>query len=672
MSEAVCRFKPDGTILFVNEAYCRLFAKSRHQLVGSTYAPIVHPDDYDRVQAELQTMGPDNPTVVIENRVTTGSGEVRWTQWTNRGFFDEHGGMVECQSAGRDITERVVAEAALRRSHEELLFLAEASEVLASSLDAERTLSAVARAAVPFLADGCTVVLFDHGRIARYRRLAFAHVDPELEQAVRDRNKASNNEEVPAALRPVLDRLRAGEPVLMPEISQAEIETMGLSKEQLRLVRMQDPCSHMLVPMVARGKVLGAINFTASRRHSARRYEEENLALGMELGRRAAVALDNARLYAERQEMDRRKDEFIAVLSHELRNPLAAITTALELIGSSDDPHVRTRALAIARRQARNQSRLVDDLLDVSRLLRGSIELERDTVDLREHLRIAVDVHRRSTDPPGRMEVDVPPDPVWAAVDPMRFEQIVGNLLDNARKYSPESTTITCTLDREGPAARLRIRDRGAGLSPEGLARVFEPFEQLGPRHARPHAGLGLGLTIVRELAELHGGGVSVASDGPGRGAEFTVELPTAERPAEHAGEDATEGPELRPVRVLVVDDNADAADALSELLALWGHDVRAAYGGEEALDAAAAFDPDVALVDIGMPGMDGYETARRWRELTNGQQRRARLVALTGYAQPHDVDRALASGFDEHLAKPARPDALRKVLQRPEQARPD
>lgn len=664
MTEAVCRFKPDGTIVFVNEAYCRLVGRSREEVVGSTYAPIIHPDDIDRVAEELQVLSPESPAVVIENRITTTSGEVRWTQWTNRGFFDANGELVECQSAARDITEQVAAQAALRRSHEELRFLAEASQDLAASLDAERTLQAVAQSAVPFLADGCTVAVFDQERAGTYQRLAFAHVDPELERAVQERNEVSQTEEVPAELRPLFDRLKAGEPVLVAELDRTDVEAMGLSEGQLRLVRMQDPCSHMLVPMAARGKVLGSITFTSSRRHSDRRYCEADLALAGELGHRAGMALDNARLYAERREMDRRKDEFIAVLSHELRNPLAAIVTALELIRSSDDPRGREQALSIAQRQARNQSRLVDDLLEVSRLLRGSIDLALETVDLRERLKAAVEIQHRSRERPGRVKLELPSEPVWASVDPMRFEQIVGNLLDNARKYSPEDTTITCTLDREGPVTRVRVRDRGAGLAPESLAQVFEPFEQLGPRHARSEGGLGLGLTIVRELAELHRGSVSAASEGPGRGAEFTVELPALDRPAEDAVREPVAHPEGRPSRVLVVDDNADAADALAELLALWGHEVRAAYGGEEALAAAVSFDPDVALVDVGMPGTDGYETARRWRERADGQERRARLVALTGYAQPHDVARALDAGFDEHLAKPARPEALRRVLE--------
>jgi PAS domain S-box-containing protein len=659
LAEAVCRFKPDGTLLYVNAAYCAISGRSAETLIGTTYALLVHADDLERVHLQVASMAPDNPEIVIENRVILPSGEPRWTQWTNRGFFDDAGNLIECQASGRDITAHVEAQDALRASQERLRFLADATKALASSLDYEKTLVTVARLAVPFLGDQCSVSLIEHDS---FHPVALAHVDPELEARLQPYQADRRPEQLKPAVRALVDRIIAGHAVLVPDFAPADIDAFELEGEDLERARLQQICSYMMVPLAARGRTLGGIVFAASAGHSGRHFTEEDLGLALELGRRAALAVDNARLYAELQEADRRKDEFLAMISHELRNPLAAIVTALDLLEEDDaDPGLRARALGIARRQAEHQARMVEDLLEVSRLLRGKIEIRREPVDLATALRAIVAGREAGCATRGQnLELRAPDQEITALVDVTRLEQIVGNLVENACKYSPDGALIEITLERAGAAARIRVRDEGAGLQPESIQRVFDPFVQLGVPHASSPAGLGLGLTVVRHLVELHGGEVSASSAGLGRGSVFTVELPVIDAvPA--ATPQPESAPHQIPRRVLVVDDNADAADMLGHLLECWGHQVRVEYSGTGAVEAAREFQPELAFVDIGMPIMDGYDTARALRAVPGAGD--LALVALTGYAQESDVAEAAAAGFDHHMPKPVRTPRLRELL---------
>ncbi|BDG09541.1 hybrid sensor histidine kinase/response regulator [Anaeromyxobacter paludicola] len=371
-------------------------------------------------------------------------------------------------------------------------------------------------------------------------------------------------------------------------------------------------------------------------------------------------------LAGELESVDRRKDEFLSVLSHELRNPLAPIRNAVYLLnrGAAADPARLERMLGVIDRQVEHLARMVDDLLDVTRITRGRVELRREPLELGALVRRAGEDHRAMAEQAGlELRIEAPGEPLWVDADPTRIAQIAGNLLQNAVKFSKSGGAVTLSLARAGDGAELRVRDTGAGIEPELLARVFQPFVQAERTLARSAGGLGLGLALVKGLAEMHGGRVAAASAGPGMGAEFTVWLPLSAPAAARAEAALADTAAPRRLRVLVVEDNRDVADSLVELVEAFGHEVRLAHAGPDALAEARAAPPDVLLCDIGLPGMSGYEVASAFR--ADPALRGARLVAVSGYAQPEDRRRAAEAGFDEHVAKPPDPAALERLLAR-------
>lgn len=362
---------------------------------------------------------------------------------------------------------------------------------------------------------------------------------------------------------------------------------------------------------------------------------------------------EHARQAAELREADRRKDEFLAMLAHELRNPLAPIRNGLEILRLSDGDAVAVRQMhGMMSRQVDHLARLVDDLLDVSRITRGKAELRVTTVDLRAVLDRATEAVRPLTDARRhRLTVIQPGRPVWASADIARLTQVVGNLLTNAAKYSEEGASINLSLEENGEHAVIRVRDTGLGIPPEMLPRVFELFTQIDRTLDRADGGLGIGLTLVRSLVEMHGGTVAAASDGIGQGSEFMVQLPRLPAGEAHVTE-STAPASVTALRILIVDDNPDAGDSLAALLAISGHTVEVARSGPLGLEAARQLLPDVALLDIGLPGMNGYDLAQRLRNEPFGNE--VTLIALTGYGQEDDRRRSAAAGFDHHLTKPA------------------
>jgi PAS domain S-box-containing protein len=365
----------------------------------------------------------------------------------------------------------------------------------------------------------------------------------------------------------------------------------------------------------------------------------------------------------DRVRRDRARDEFLAMLGHELRNPLATIQHAMTLLDRALVGERERHVIDVVHRQTAMLSRLVDDLLDVSRLTSGNVRLAREPVELQALARRCVDalVHgRRGTG----HDIHIEGEAVYVDGDRARLEQIVTNLLDNAVKHTPAGGRVTIETRRAGDDAVLVVRDTGAGIAPDLLPRVFDFFVQ-GPQGLdRAHGGLGLGLAVVKTLVGLHGGTVAAASAGPGRGSEFTIRVPTAPAPAEAAGTAPEAAGDAAPSRrrVLVVEDNADAREMLRILLESDGHAVQTAADGTEGLAALRAFRPDVALVDVGLPGIDGYTLARMARE--DAETRAIRLVALTGYGQTEDRARALAAGFDRHVTKPVDPALLEQLVQ--------
>ncbi len=369
------------------------------------------------------------------------------------------------------------------------------------------------------------------------------------------------------------------------------------------------------------------------------------------------------------READRRKDEFLATLAHELRNPLAPIRNALHLMAQAGgNGHDFEEERAIAERQVAHLARLVDDLMDVARISQGKIGLRKETVDLVTIARRAVETVRASVRDRGHeLSVRLPTEPIWLEGDPTRLEQVLWNLLNNAVKYTEPGGQIHLEAMRDGEQALVRVRDTGIGIMPEMLPRIFEMFVQVDQETVRSQSGLGIGLGLVQFLVELHRGTISATSAGPGQGSEFVVRLPVLpDEAGNRFATDRVDHLEARAAlprrRVLVVDDNLDAANSLARLLdRLYGQEVRVSYDGPSALEVASDYRPDVVLLDIGMPGMDGHEVARQLR--SRPEFERTLLVALTGWGQDTDRRKSREAGFDRHLVKPVDPAELRSLL---------
>jgi len=367
------------------------------------------------------------------------------------------------------------------------------------------------------------------------------------------------------------------------------------------------------------------------------------------------------------RDADRRKDEFLATLAHELRNPMAPIRNAVQVLRMQGGKEPGSdEVLDMIERQVEHMVRLVDDLLEVSRITLGKIELKRQRVELADIVRSALETSRPALEGAGHeIMVQLPARPVELLGDPVRLSQIVGNLLHNAGKYTEGRGRIVLEGRVEAGTLVLAVRDNGIGIGPEMLPHVFEMFTQVDRSRGHSQGGLGIGLTLARSLAHLHGGTIEAHSDGLGKGSEFVVRLPALEpaqredRAAKQRGQRAGTGSGLR---VLVTDDVPDSADSMGMLLRLWGHEARVTYGGEEALRAVASEAPDLVLLDIDLPDLPGLEVARRLR--ADPRTRDIRLVAMTGYGQREDRRRTQEAGFDAHLVKPVDPQELKKLLE--------
>jgi PAS domain S-box-containing protein len=395
---------------------------------------------------------------------------------------------------------------------------------------------------------------------------------------------------------------------------------------------------------------------------TAQRHQEQ-LAAAHETLRASEARLQHVMI--ELREADRRKDEFLAVLAHELRNPLAPISNSLHILRmtSKHDPGV-DRVGEMMERQVNHMVRLVDDLLEVSRITRGNIELRKEPIAVAAIVRSAVETSQPLIEIANHQFVQsLPAEPLTVDGDPVRLTQVVANLLNNAAKYTDPGGQIWLNVRREDQWVAISVRDTGIGIDTSMLPRVFDLFTQVDRHTDRAQGGLGIGLTLVKSLVEMHGGTVQVHSEGKGRGSEFVVRLPLAAArvATDMPGKDTHESATLGTRRVLVVDDNHDAADSLGLLLKLLGVDVHVVYNGPDALEAFATYKPAVVFLDIGMPGMDGHEAARRMRELP--LSREVTFIALTGWGQEEARNRSQIAGFDYHLIKPADIGALQTLL---------
>ena len=423
-------------------------------------------------------------------------------------------------------------------------------------------------------------------------------------------------------------------------------------------------------PILARdGRVLGTFGtyFRTCREPSAAERDAVEV-----LAKTAALAIERARMddalrETERKlrEEDRRKNEFLAALSHEMRNPLAPLRTAIRLLQENDGGDARERLVKTMDRQVEQLVRLVDDLLEVSRISRGILQLREELLDMRNVVALAVETSQPLLEAAGHaLSVELPEQPVWVHGDRARLAQILSNLLNNAAKYSDPGGRIAVNVRRHGTNVSVSIRDTGIGLDPQAIAGLFELFARGESSERRHSDGLGIGLALAQRLARLHGGSVTGVSDGPGTGAEFTLHLPIATS-AMSAARDAEDSisPDDRPLaaRVLVVDDNRDAADMTAELLTTLGCETRSVYDGDSAVSAAEQMQPDVILLDIGLPDVNGYDVCRRIRQEAWGSE--TTIVALTGWGQAQDRLESDAAGFNAHLVKPVAADSLIALL---------
>jgi PAS domain S-box-containing protein len=445
-------------------------------------------------------------------------------------------------------------------------------------------------------------------------------------------------------------------------LTQADLEAhpewRGFSEEAERHPPLR---GWLAAPFVARdGRNLGLIQLSDK---SEGEFTEEDESILVQLASMASVALENARLYEELREGDRRKDEFLAMLAHELRNPLAPLRNALVLLGMEHlDEETAQQARDIMTRQVDHMGRLVDDLLDVSRIMRGKIELRKEPVEAATIVNRAVETAMPLIQlQQHELIVELPPEPIWIDADVVRMAQVISNLLNNAAKYTPAGGKIWVQVERRHRGVAFHVRDTGVGIEPQLLPRIFDLFTQSERSIERSQGGLGIGLTLVRNLVEMHGGSVAVSSPGPGLGTEFLVALPTLAAHQKREAQPWQPSP-IRQLRVLVVEDLVGSAKLLAAMLRkFWGHEVLMAHDGLEALQVAKSFRPELVLLDIGLPGISGFEVARRLRQMPETEN--SLLVALTGYGTNDDRRKARDAGFDEHLVKPSSVESLQQLF---------
>jgi PAS domain S-box-containing protein len=554
------------------------------------------------------------------------------------------------------------------RREERERYLARATGALASSLDHEAMLTILAGLLVPGLADWCSIQLLEEvegGGPPQLRPIAVAHADPaKLEQA---RDYQLRYPPDPEHLRGLWNVVRTGVSELYADVTPELLAGSAKDADHLELLLGVGMRSLIAVPIRVRDRVSGTMTLVSTA--PGRRYEHEDVVLAEELGRRVGAAIDNAKLFEQAQaalaraeDASRVKDEFLATVSHELRTPLNAVLGwASMLDGTVADAQV-SKGVAVIHRNARAQAKIIDDILDVSRIITGKLRLELQSVDLAKIVRDAMEVVRPSADAKAiAIELRSPSEPFVLVADPERLLQVVWNLLSNAVKFTDTEGTVTATVACDGPRVTLTVTDTGRGIPASFLPHVFDRFKQADGTTTRRVGGLGLGLAIVRHIVELHGGQVRAASDGPGRGATFTVTLPVralrAERPdavgsvrAEPQAPAALP-PSLGGVRVLVVDDEPDARELVFTVLELAGATVEMAGSAAEALTMLRRQPPDVLVSDLGMPDEDGFELMRQVRALGPERGGAVPAIALSAYTRGEDKMRAAAAGFHYHVS---------------------
>ncbi|WP_437896805.1 PAS domain S-box protein [Sorangium sp. So ce124] len=705
-------------IVGCNRAFCELTGYSEAELLDRPFADLTHPDDRPRETATwVQALNGGHLEWRSEKRYVRKDGRVRWAVVRGAVIRDERGKPVRTIGVVKDITEHKQAEETRRWSEDRYRGLVEATEEVVWATTPEgltqqhspHWCSVTGQRPEEMLGRGWLAVVHPDDReqvLQSWARAVEAKARYETEYRIRAADGSYRRTQARAV--PLLDaegRVREWIGMNIDITDRRQIEERFRAAQELsldafvvlravrdaggeivdfvfdfanpaagrlhcvplealvgrRLLDVMPDLRAEMFPLYARAVETGEphdteVELTAG----GRRVWVRNMAV--KVGDGVAVSCHDitARKQAEQAllEADRRKDEFLAMLAHELRNPLSAIQFSLSVSQMPSVPEPRRAwARSVMQRQLCQLGRMVDDLLDVSRITRGKITLQQAPLDLRDVVRQAVAAAAPLIDASKHeLSLDVGARPLPVFGDTARLEQVIVNLLTNAAKYTPEGGRIWLSAGQEGAEIVVRVKDTGVGIPSEMLPRIFGLFEQAHPTLDRARGGLGLGLTLVKRLVEMHRGSVSAASEGEGRGSEFTVRLPAVEAAAE-PGEAVEPASSARPRRVLVVDDNRDHAFALALLLEQAGHAIGLAHDGASALEMARSFAPDVVLLDIGLPEMDGYEVARRMRRSPGATE--LKIIAFTGYGQQDDLRRSREAGCDAHLVKPIAPDVL-------------
>ncbi|MEA5623906.1 ATP-binding protein [Nostoc sp. UHCC 0251] len=557
-------------------------------------------------------------------------------------------------------TARIAAQAAQRRSN----FLAEASRVLASSLDYRTTLTSVAQLAVPILADWCIVDVVENNS-AVFNNPVIAASEPQKEALIR---KLRERYPIPvdADYGPA-KVLRTGKSELATTILESSLQKNASDEEHIVLLHQLQLKSQMIVPLLVRERKLGTIVFASAQ--PGRYYNLVDLAMAEELAQRAAFAIENAQLYRQAQEANRLKDEFLAIVSHELRTPLNSMLGWVQIIRNRKlDEAITSKALATIERNAQLQRKLIEDILDISRIIQGKIRLNIRKVDLVHVINAAIEaVHPTSEIKDLQIESNLNSSVGEVMGDAERLQQVVWNLLSNAVKFTPSGGRVEVRLKQVNSNAQITVSDTGKGISGDFLPYIFERFRQADSTTTRAEGGLGLGLSIVRYLVEMHSGTVYAASEGEGRGATFTVLLPTIELQQEQLIKESEVKVDnlstLVGSQILVVDDNPDTRELVSFILQQSGALVTSVSSVHEALEALVRLEPDVLISDIGMPDEDGYSLIRKVRINEAARGKKIPAVALTAFARDEECKLALQAGFHVHLSKPIEPEKLVTVV---------
>ncbi|PYQ16670.1 MAG: two-component hybrid sensor and regulator [Acidobacteria bacterium] len=648
---------------YFNRRWLEFRGRRIEQERGRGWMDGIHPDDRRRSEEEFTAAFAAQRPFELEFRLLRADGEHRWLLGSGAPLSDPAGQFGGHIGSCVDVTDR-------RRAEEASRFLAEASNVLASSLDYQTTLGAVARLAVPQIADWCAADVL--GADGSLQRLAVVHADlGKVELARELERRYSVDLEADRGLPNVL---RTGYPELVSEITDELLAEMAGDAEHLRILRSLGLRSYIIAPLIARGRTLGALTLMTA--ESGRRYGMSDLAFAENLAGRAALAVDNARLYREAQDLNRMKDEFLATLSHELRTPLNAIVGWAHLLRDGKlDEETTQRAIETINRNAKVQNQLIADILDVSRIVTGKLRLNLRPVELPPIVESAVETMRPTAVAKGvGLETQIDAAGGLVSGDSDRLQQVVWNLLSNAIKFTPRGGTVRVRLGRERSHSTIVVEDTGAGMEPHVIPRIFERFMQGDSTSTRTHGGLGLGLAIVRHIVELHAGSVEASSRGPGQGSTFKVSLPTVAVAADaesgdsgrrRAGDETGGGhaATLEGLTVLVVDDHQDARELMTAVLQQRGARVVGAASTDEALELLRTEKPDVLLSDVEMPGEDGYALIRTIRALAPEEGGRVPAAALTAYARREDRVKTLLAGYQIHLAKPVAPEELVTVV---------